>query len=82
MDCRDCLERLYEYLDKELSPDDVATVRRHIDDCRGCSDHFFFEASLIEKIHDACADDRAPAHLRERIILRLSEVRVTREREV
>ncbi len=77
MDCQDCLERLYQYLDKELSVDDVAVVRRHLDDCSGCSDHFYFEARFIQKIRDACADERAPEHLRQRIVLRLREGHAT-----
>lgn len=79
MDCQDCLERLYQYLDRELSEDEIAVVRRHLADCPGCTDHFFFEERLIRKIHDACAGDRAPAELRERIVLRLREGHVTRE---
>ncbi len=82
MDCQDCLELLYEYLDKELSAEDLATVRRHLDDCRGCSGHFFFEEHLIRKIHDACADDRAPDQLRQRIVLRLREGHATTDRDV
>lgn len=73
MDCGDCLERLYEYLDKELSERDVTVVKQHLDDCEGCNDHFVFEARFIKKVHDACAGDRAPSELRERIVLRLRE---------
>jgi mycothiol system anti-sigma-R factor len=82
MDCQDCLEQLYQYLDKELSEAEVKTIRVHLDDCGGCTDHFFFEARFIEKIQKACADDRAPDQLRERIVLRLREGYVTRERDL
>lgn len=73
MECRECLERLYPYLDKELSEADIAIVQKHLDDCRGCARHFVFEAKLIRRVHDACADEKAPDQLRERIILRLRE---------
>lgn len=73
MDCIECLERLYPYLDKELSQEEIGIVQQHLDDCRGCAGHFVFEAQFIQKIRDACADDRAPEHLRERIVLRLRE---------
>lgn len=82
MDCQDCLEQLYRYLDKELSAEEIATVQVHLDACGGCTDHFFFEARFIEKIQKACAEDRAPDTLRERIVLRLREGHVTRERDV
>ena len=71
MDCQDCLERLYQYLDKELSQEDVVAVRGHLEECRGCTDHFYFEEKLIQKVHDACADERAPDRLREQVVLRL-----------
>ena len=40
MDCADCLERLYTYLDRELAPAEVTQVRAHLDDCGGCEDSF------------------------------------------
>ena len=73
MDCDDCLERLYQYLDKELSEGDVTVVKQHLEDCEGCSGHFVFEAHFIKKVRDACSGDRAPSTLRERIVLRLRE---------
>jgi mycothiol system anti-sigma-R factor len=71
MDCADCLERLYPYLDKELSAEEVVVVRRHLDDCHDCGRHFVFEERFIQRIRDICSGDRAPAHLREQIVLRL-----------
>ena len=73
MDCGDCLERLYQYLDRELSESELGVVKQHLDDCAGCTGHFVFEQRFIERVHDACAGDRAPIELRERIVLRLRE---------
>src|ERR687887_278837 len=33
MDCDDCLERLYTFLDQELGEVDLALVKRHLEDC-------------------------------------------------
>jgi mycothiol system anti-sigma-R factor len=71
MDCDDCLERLYEFLDQELSEQDVKTVRRHLDACSGCADHFFFEERFLERVRHSCESDRAPESLRQSIILRM-----------
>ena len=49
MDCGDCLERLYQYLDQELSEEDVATVRGHLADCQGCT-HQIGRASCRERV--------------------------------
>lgn len=71
MDCHDCEEQLYAYLDQELSEMDVRTVREHLTHCTGCTDHFYFEERLLRKVHDACAEERAPEHLRRAVVLRL-----------
>ena len=71
MDCTDCLERLYTFLDRELSPDDVAEVRRHLDDCGPCEDSFVVEQRFLEKVRDCCTEDTAPTELRSRIVTRL-----------
>lgn len=34
--CQEALQRLYEYLDGELTPETDAEVRRHIDICAAC----------------------------------------------
>ncbi|HUG40107.1 MAG TPA: zf-HC2 domain-containing protein [Longimicrobiales bacterium] len=36
MGCQQALQRLYEYLDGELTPETTEEVRRHIELCAGC----------------------------------------------
>ncbi len=38
LDCGDCLERLYAYLDRELAPKESSAVRTHLDECVGGGD--------------------------------------------
>lgn len=71
MDCADCLERLYAYLDRELNPDEVTEVRTHLDDCGGCDDNFVIEERFLARVRDCCAEDKAPVELRTRIVTRL-----------
>jgi mycothiol system anti-sigma-R factor len=71
MDCDGCLERLYSYLDRELSPVEVTEVRVHLDDCGGCEDNFVIEERFLAKVRDSCHEDKAPAELRTRIVTRL-----------
>ena len=71
MDCDGCLERLYSYLDRELSPVDVTEVRAHLDACGGCEDSFVIEERFLAKVRDSCHGDKAPAELRTRIVTRL-----------
>ena len=71
MDCDGCLERLYSYLDRELSPVEVTEVRSHLDDCGGCEESFVIEERFLAKVRDSCHEDQAPAELRTRIVTRL-----------
>jgi mycothiol system anti-sigma-R factor len=71
MDCADCLERLYTYLDRELAPAEVTLVRAHLDDCGGCEDSFVLEQRFLARVRDCCQEDVAPTELRTRIVARL-----------
>lgn len=73
MDCGECLERLYPYLDHELSEEEVVVVKQHLSECTGCADHFYFEERFLERVRVVYAGDRAPEHLRRTIILRLRQ---------
>jgi mycothiol system anti-sigma-R factor len=71
MDCGDCLERLYAYLDRELSPTEITDVKSHLSDCGGCEDQFVIEERFLARVRDCCAEDVAPTELRTRIVARL-----------
>lgn len=71
LNCGDCLERLYSYLDQELTPEDVVEVKKHLDACGHCSESFVFEENFLAKVRESCTGCGAPTELRERIILRL-----------
>lgn len=72
MDCQHVLERLYEFLDRELSEADVVTVRGHLASCPHCTDRFYFEERFLGRVRRLRdIGERAPAELRDAIILRL-----------
>ena len=74
MDCDGCLERLYSYLDRELSPVEVTDVRSHLDECGGCEGTFVIEERFLAHVRDCCTGeeaDKAPLELRTRIVTRL-----------
>jgi len=60
MDCADCLERLYAYLDRELAPAELTKVKTHLDDCGGCEDNFVLEERFLARVRDCCQEDVAP----------------------
>jgi mycothiol system anti-sigma-R factor len=64
--CREALQRLYDFLDGELTEATLAQIRGHLDQCQPCLHAFDFELELRQVIASKCRD-HAPAHLRERI---------------
>ena len=71
MDCNDCVERLFAFLDTELTPTEIRQVRSHLDGCDDCGEEFVFEASFLERLKECCTSDVAPVDLRQRVILKL-----------
>ncbi len=66
LDCDDTIERLYRYLDGELTDDRRANIKRHLDECAPCLGAFDFEAELRVVISSRCKD-HVPDSLRERV---------------
>jgi mycothiol system anti-sigma-R factor len=67
MNCRDVLVRLDQFVDRELSPDEVLEVRQHLDDCPPCQHIYHYEARVRRLVRHACSE-LAPAALRARIL--------------
>lgn len=70
-ECMDCIEtvaRLHLYIDRELSADEVAIVQQHLVACPHCDCRFHFDLSVKRLIHECCAMEHAPQHLRDAVM--------------
>jgi mycothiol system anti-sigma-R factor len=72
-DCRQVVEHLYLFLDKELDGPDFAAIERHLEACAPCLEHVDFERGVMLIIEQKCAEslpeglvERLRALLRER----------------
>jgi anti-sigma factor (TIGR02949 family) len=65
--CQTCAQALNPFIDRELSDDDIAQVRQHLDDCPGCLHMYQFEESVRRLVRVRCQQQAAPASLRARI---------------
>ena len=68
MNCRDVLDHLYEYLDRELTPADERRIREHLAACPPCDDRFDVEQAFLRFIEARCRTHGAPPELRRRIL--------------
>jgi mycothiol system anti-sigma-R factor len=79
INCRDCASALNPYLDRQLSDEDLAQVREHLEACGGCQHLYQFEESLRRLVRVRCQEQGAPESLRQRITLSLAMERTRRE---
>lgn len=48
--CLETVERLADYLDRELSETETAEVERHLSTCEHCLKRFQFEAAVLDEL--------------------------------
>ena len=65
-DCREAVERLYFFLDGELTLERRAVIQRHLDECSDCIEAYEFEVELRTAIARGCRDS-VPDTLRLRV---------------
>ena len=64
-DCVDCVRRLDELVDKELSGPEVEEIHVHLDACGDCTRRYQFQEGLKRLVKVSFTQERAPAALRE-----------------
>lgn len=74
-DCEETIERLYIYLDGELTEERRVAIQAHLDDCSPCLDAYDFEAELRRIIAMRCRD-----HVPESLLARVRRALEDEER--
>jgi mycothiol system anti-sigma-R factor len=74
-DCADYLERIVYFLDNELDDADCTAVRLHLDSCNPCLVKYDLQRTVKAVVARSCSE-KAPAELRDRVRLQLTEIRV------
>ncbi len=77
--CTEVLDRVYGYLDGELGDMDCAKIRQHLEECGPCLREYGLEEAVKRLVQKHCGCDPAPAALRERVLVRIREVRASIE---
>jgi mycothiol system anti-sigma-R factor len=66
VDCNETIERLYHFLDGELTEERRQQIQRHLDECAPCVDAYGFETELRLLIANRCRD-HVPDALLQRV---------------
>ena len=68
MRCKDCMEKLHTYVDRELSDEELEEVRLHLEKCPPCEHVYQLQAGLKRLVKVCCDQGTAPPQLRERLV--------------
>jgi anti-sigma factor (TIGR02949 family) len=69
--CIEVFNRLDDYLDRNLSEEELTLVARHLDECLMCANEYRFEATVLEGLKARLRRIEMPAHLLSSIMLRI-----------
>ena len=75
-DCSEVLHRIYEYLDGEMSSDDVRRVAAHLQECQPCLAEHDLDVALKQVVRRSCSQETAPVEVRMQILQRITMVRL------
>lgn len=71
--CEHVLERLWEFLDGELPPEDEQAVKKHLDICNRCYPQYDFQRAYFEFTRRVQDRDHAPSSLRRSLFEKILE---------
>jgi anti-sigma factor (TIGR02949 family) len=75
--CEEMLRRLDDYLDRELTPDEIRRVEEHLKDCEACIREFGFEANVISAVRSKLRQVEVPDTLADRVAMSLARERAS-----
>ncbi|MCL2802491.1 MAG: mycothiol system anti-sigma-R factor [Micrococcales bacterium] len=73
-DCEKALPRLYEFIDDELTIDELQAMQDHLDGCDSCAYEHTVRHKLKTVIHEVCFEP-APDELKERVAANIAKLR-------
>lgn len=74
-DCSEVLHRVFEYLDGEMTAQDTAKIRQHLEECGPCLQEYDLDQALKALVKRSCACEEAPMALRTQIMTRITTIR-------
>ena len=66
--CEEAFRRLDDYLDRELSSEEMTLVGEHLEICAGCAREFTFEESLLHGVRRKLRQIDVPKNLQARVL--------------
>ena len=73
--CEELFRKLDDYLDRELSAEEMRLVREHLDVCAVCAGEYAFEESVLRNVREKVRRVAAPPDLLARVTRALEQAR-------
>jgi anti-sigma factor (TIGR02949 family) len=73
--CEDAFRKIDDYLDRELSDEELARIGGHLEICAACASEFEFERSVLEGVRAKLRRVAAPSDLLSKISGLIAEER-------
>lgn len=73
--CEQVFARLDDYVDRELSNEEMRMIHEHLETCAQCAGEHRFEATVITEVRDRLRRIEMPASLAAKIAEQLSKLR-------
>jgi anti-sigma factor (TIGR02949 family) len=67
LSCEETFRRLDDFVDRELTPEETALVREHLENCAVCTSEYRFEAGVLDAVKSKLRRIAAPTDLLQRI---------------
>jgi mycothiol system anti-sigma-R factor len=77
--CTEVLDRVYSYLDGEMSDADCAKIRQHLEECGPCLEEYGLDEVIKRLVRNRCGCDPVPDGLRAKVLVKIREVRAELE---
>jgi anti-sigma factor (TIGR02949 family) len=72
--CQEAFHRLNDYLDRELTQEEIRMVQAHLEICATCAMEFQFEANVLKQIRAKVRQIQAPPALLSKVLKVLKQV--------
>jgi mycothiol system anti-sigma-R factor len=70
--CEEVFARLDDYVDRELSSEEIRLVREHLETCAACASEHRFESHVLDGVRSKLRRIAMPDHLRDSILAALT----------
>lgn len=67
LNCEETFKRMQDYLDRELTEEEVRLVNDHLSGCGICAEEYLFENSVLRRVEACLNETEVPVDLFERV---------------